>query len=133
MQFNPISGQDMKSVPVTSPDRSLTARPDSTTSPRLNTAQLSCRSPNGNSIVGTALRIGSFYTIENSFPRLQEALKPDRKATRTTAAPALLDEMQAGIKVSTFDAEEAFKLRNYALCRLHLDAAKSNQVAMLGK
>jgi hypothetical protein len=133
MQFSPISGQDMKSVPVTSPDKSLTARPHGSNSPRANTIQLSCRSPNGNTVIGTALRIGSFYAIESSFTRLREALKPDRKASRTTAAPALLNELQTGIKVSTHDAEDAFNLRNYALCRLHLEAAKSNQVAMLGK
>lgn len=133
MQFNPISGQDRKSVPVTSPDKSLAADPDGSTSPRSSTAQLSCRSPNSSSFVGTALRMGSFYAIENSFTRLQEALKSDRKATRKTTTPALLNELQAGIRISTRDAEKAFTLRDQVLCVLNLDAAKSNQVAMLGK
>jgi hypothetical protein len=132
MQSSPSTGQHLKQATIKSPITLVAPRPGGT-SPRRDSAQLSSRSPNAHpALVGT-LRMGSFYQIDSSFARLREALKPDPKALRSSALPAVLDELQGAIKGSTLEAEKAFTRRSYAACRLHLAAAKSNQVLMLGK
>jgi hypothetical protein len=133
MQSSPSTGQHLKQATIKSPVTLVAPRPGSGTSPRSDTAQLSSRSPNAHpALVGT-LRMGSFYEIDSSFARLREALKPDPKAAKSSALPAVLDELHGAIKVSTLEAEKAFTRRSYSACKLHLAAAKSNQVLMLGK
>jgi hypothetical protein len=133
MQSSPIPGQHLKPGTIKSPATPVAPNPESSTSPRRVTAQLSSRSPNAHPSLTGTLRMGSFYNIDPIFTRLREALKPGSKAARSSALPAVLDELQGAIKISTLDAEKAFTRRSYATCRLHLAAAKSNQVAMLVK
>lgn len=133
MQSSPITGQHLKQDTIKSPATPVALRPESSTSPRRDFAQLSSRSPHAHAALAGTLRMGSFYNIDAGFARLREALKPDLKAARSSAPPAVLDELQNAIKVSTREAETAFTRRSYATCRLHLIAAKSNQVLMLGK
>jgi hypothetical protein len=133
MQSSPIHGQHLKPGTIKSPATPVAINPESSTSPRRVTAQLSSRSPNAHPSLTGTLRMGSFYNIDPIFTRLREALKPDSKPAGSSPLPAVLDELQGGIKVSTLDAERAFTRRSYATCRLHLAAAKSNQVAMLAK
>ena len=128
----PIPGQQRKPGTIKSPERPDLG-PEGSTSPRRGAAQLSSRSPNAHPLLGGTLRMGSFYEIDTSFGRLREALKPDSKAARTNMLPAVLDELQNAIKTSTLDAERAFTRRSFAACTVHLDAAKANQVVMLGK
>jgi hypothetical protein len=133
MQSSPSTGQQLKQATIKSPATAVALRPESSTSPRRDSAQISSRSPNAHPALTGTLRMGSFYEIDSSFARLREALKPNPKAAKTSALPAVLDELHGTIKVSTLEAERAFTRRSYAACKLHLAAAKSNQVLMLGK
>lgn len=118
---------------VASPDRTLSPRLENSTSPRRHQAQLTSRDPFPRSELNGALRMGDFYLLDASFSRLRDALKLETKPAALAAPPAILNELQNSIKFSALDAEKFFSRRAYAECRLFLDAAKSNQVRMLGK
>lgn len=133
MQSSPSTGQQLKPATIKSPATVAALKPGSSTSPRRDSAQLSSRSPNTHPALAGTLRMGSFYELDSSFTRLRDALKSEPKAVKTIALPALLDQLHGAIKVSTLEAEKAFTRRSYAACKLHLAAAKSNQVLMLGK
>jgi hypothetical protein len=133
MQSSPIPAQQLKPATIKSPVTAVALSPGSSTSPRRDSAKLSSRSPNAHPALAGTLRMESFYNIDKSFKCLLDALKPDRKAAKSSVLPAVLDELQGAIKVSTLQAERAFTQRSYAACRLNLAAAKSNQVLMLGK
>lgn len=118
---------------VTSPRRSHTVDPGSTTSPRSAPIRLTPRSPDSHPELNAALRMFDFYDIDRQFDSLRDEVQPPSKAGRLSALPSIIGELQNSIKGSVLDAEQSFTCGASDECRLYLTAAKSNQVALLGK
>lgn len=126
-------GLHQKTGAVSSPPRSKTVDPGSTTSPRSESIRLTPRSPDSRPALNTALCMDDFKKIAKNFGRLKDEVQPDAKAARTSALPALIGKLQTKIEQSVLDAKECFTTDSFTACRLYLVAAKSNQVEMLGK
>lgn len=123
----------LKQGVVTSPDRNLSPRSENNSSPRKHAAQLTSRDPGLRPELFASLRMGDFYSLDASLSRLRDALHQDTKTAVTARLPAILNELQNNIKFGVLDAEKNFSRRAYADCSLFLEAAKSNQVKMLGE
>ena len=126
-------GQHQKAGSVRSPQRSQAVDPGSTTSPRSASIRLTPRSPDSHPELNGALRMFDFYAIDRQFDNLKDEVQQASKAGRSFALPAIIGELQTSIKCSVLDAEQSFTCGASDECRLYLTAAKSNQVALLGK
>lgn len=133
MQSSSSPGQHQKAGSVRSPQRSQTVDTGSTTSPRSAPIRLTPRSPDSHPELSAALRMFDFYAIDRQFDSLKDEAQSASKAGRSSALPAIIDELQINIRQSVLDAEKKFKCGASDECRLYLTAAKSNQVALLGK
>lgn len=125
LPLNPVANAAPGSPSPSEQERSI--------SPRKAPVQITLRSPNSHPEFAAELRMNDFYTIDSSFRKLSEALKPAEKgALPFEPAPALV-ELQSSMQISVREAERYFKLRDYPQCQSHLSAAKTNQVCMLAK
>jgi hypothetical protein len=77
--------------------------------------------------------MGDFYSTDPLLKQLRDALRPDTKAASLPSPLVRLDELQKTIEVGVRDAERFYTLTSHAKCALCLQAAKANQVALLGK
>lgn len=116
----------------TSPRRSGADHAGSSASPRSDPLRIAPRSPNARPELFAPLRMGDFYGTDAAFKQLRDALRPDTKA-RFPFPLAILEELQKTIEVGVRDAERLYTAASHAECALRLQAAKANQVALLGK
>lgn len=116
----------------TSPRRSGSDHPEADASPRTDAVRITPRSPNPHPELNAPLRMGDFYRTDTVFKQLRDALRPDPKAARFPFPLARLEELQKTIEVGVRDAEHCYTLTSHSKCALRLQAAKANQVALLG-
>lgn len=132
MYLSSIPGSPRNAGP-TSPRRSQAVDPGSTTSPRSAPIRLTPRSPDSHPELNAALRMFDFYDIDRQFDSMKNEVQSASKAGQSSALPGIVGDLQHSIRNSVLDAEKSFKCGAADECRLHLAAAKSNQVALLGK
>ena len=126
-------GPHHKQGAVTSPDGTLSPRSENNSSPQKRAVQLTSRDPSLRPELLASLKMRDFYFLDVSMSRLHDALQQDTKTALSARLPAILDELQHNIKFSLQDAEKNFARRSYATCSRFLEAAKANQVKMLGE
>lgn len=100
-------------------------------SPRRDLGPATPVSPSVQSRLETPLKMGNFYTIDSSFKRLSQALRPTAQGDERFRAGRHLLELESHIQTGMLDAEACYKRQQYDKCHLHLRGAKSNQVLML--